>query len=155
MKVNKKIILFILVNYQYTTSTKLKGGMDQAGQSNKPVITTDEELNFETDTMQVFSVTDIHSYSLEDIEYSDSEGSDEEELMKAEEKSEVTVTTEESKSTKEQWAFMIDITKPVNDFHKKIPDMAHKWRIASITMMMTMTVAHSLHHDDDDDDSDV
>jgi len=29
---------------------------------------------------------------------------------------------------KEEWAIMVDVTEPVRDFHKRVPDMAHKVR---------------------------
>ena len=32
------------------------------------------------------------------------------------------------KSAKEEWAVMVNVTEPVNDFHKRVPDMAHKVR---------------------------
>ena len=32
------------------------------------------------------------------------------------------------KSVKEEWAVMVNVTEPVKDFHKRVPDMAHKVR---------------------------
>jgi len=32
------------------------------------------------------------------------------------------------KPVKEEWAIMVDVTEPVRDFHKRVPDMAHKVR---------------------------
>lgn len=32
------------------------------------------------------------------------------------------------KPVKEEWAIMVDVTEPVKDFHKRVPDMAHKVR---------------------------
>lgn len=32
------------------------------------------------------------------------------------------------KSAKEEWAVMVNVTEPVKDFHKRVPDMAHKWK---------------------------
>ena len=32
------------------------------------------------------------------------------------------------KPVKEEWAIMVDVTEPVKDFHKQVPDMAHKVR---------------------------
>lgn len=30
------------------------------------------------------------------------------------------------KPTKEEWAVMVNVTEPVRDFHKRVPDMAHE-----------------------------
>ena len=30
------------------------------------------------------------------------------------------------KPSKEEWAIMVNVTEPVKDFHKRVPDMAHK-----------------------------
>ena len=30
------------------------------------------------------------------------------------------------KPAKEEWAIMVNVTEPVKDFHKRVPDMAHK-----------------------------
>ncbi|PFX34751.1 Helicase SKI2W [Stylophora pistillata] len=32
------------------------------------------------------------------------------------------------KPTKEEWAVMVNVKEPVKDFHKRVPDMAHKWK---------------------------
>ncbi|XP_078343350.1 superkiller complex protein 2-like [Oculina patagonica] len=32
------------------------------------------------------------------------------------------------KPVKEEWAIMVDVTEPAKDFHKQVPDMAHKWK---------------------------
>lgn len=32
------------------------------------------------------------------------------------------------KSAKEEWAVMVNVTEAVKDFHKRVPDMAHKVR---------------------------
>ena len=32
------------------------------------------------------------------------------------------------KPVKERWAIMVDVTEPVKDFHKHVPEMAHKVR---------------------------
>lgn len=32
------------------------------------------------------------------------------------------------KPVKEEWAIMVDVKEPVKDFHKRVPDMAHKVR---------------------------
>jgi len=32
------------------------------------------------------------------------------------------------KPVKERWAIMVDVTEPVKDFHKQVPEMAHKVR---------------------------
>ena len=32
------------------------------------------------------------------------------------------------KPVREEWAIMVDVTEPVKDFHKRVPDMAHKVR---------------------------
>lgn len=32
------------------------------------------------------------------------------------------------KPVKEEWAVKVDVTEPVKDFHKRVPDMAHKVR---------------------------
>ena len=32
------------------------------------------------------------------------------------------------KPAKEEWAIMVNVTEPVKDFHKQVPDMAHKVR---------------------------
>ncbi|XP_031567069.1 helicase SKI2W-like isoform X2 [Actinia tenebrosa] len=89
--------------------------------------------------VQDFIVSDVQSYTdLEDLEYSDHDNSDDEcddkqTVDEKEEKedlglaSEKTAEPEQEKEKKEKWAFMIDVSKPVVDFHKKVLNMAHKW----------------------------
>ena len=33
-----------------------------------------------------------------------------------------------AKSVKEEWAVKVNVSEPVKDFHKRVPDMAHKVR---------------------------
>ena len=38
----------------------------------------------------------------------------------------MSAATVAEKPVKEQWAVMINVTEPVKDFHKRVPDMAYK-----------------------------
>lgn len=54
-----------------------------------------------------------------------------EELVKVKEKKEIPASKTEpvapTAETKEEWAEMVDVNTPVDDFYKRIPVMAHKW----------------------------
>eukprot|EP00112_Aurelia_sp_Birch-Aquarium-sp1_P007962 Seg187.3 transcript_id=Seg187.3/GoldUCD/mRNA.D3Y31 product="Helicase SKI2W" protein_id=Seg187.3/GoldUCD/D3Y31 len=99
-------------------------------------------------TQNVFNINDIFSG---DLEFGDLEGSDDEnfeeqssktiaideetksdipveqidDLLKVETKK--TKVKEKVEEKKEEWAMMEDTEKKVEDFHRLVPDMAHKW----------------------------
>ena len=46
------------------------------------------------------------------------------------------------KPVKEEWAIMVDVTEPVKDFHKRVPDMAHKVRDTFGLSVQNLTLGH-------------
>lgn len=54
----------------------------------------------------------------------------------------ITEASSQSYSTKHsQWAEMIDVNKPVTDFHEKIPHMAHKYNFELDTFQKQVRIS--------------
>ncbi|XP_055896682.1 SKI2 subunit of superkiller complex protein-like [Biomphalaria glabrata] len=51
-----------------------------------------------------------------------------------------------SSHVKEQWAVQVDVTAPVDDFHKRIPDMAYKWPF-ELDIFQKQAILHIENHD--------
>ncbi|WAR31042.1 SKIV2-like protein [Mya arenaria] len=124
-------------------------GLEEGMTFHDPIVKK-EASQSEESSSKVMTLADIMTLN-DDIGDLDLEGDDEEEKNEAEDKqsSEVTIqrsesferlvepaettkTPEETKSTrreeKEEWAFKVDVDAPVDDFYKRVPDMAYnKW----------------------------
>ncbi|XP_074623537.1 superkiller complex protein 2-like [Acropora palmata] len=93
---------------------------------------SDEESEVDSDEDYVNQTSEKEEYNVEQT--NPAEGNTEDSLENVLVKEQGSVVNKftsaaivAEKPVKEQWAVMINVTEPVKDFHKRVPDMAYKW----------------------------